>query len=245
MWGRNIRVWLKGAVWSSLLGELLEPILYLVFLGTGIGAFIPEMEGATYLEYVAPGLLVMGAMWSSSFENTYGSFTRMDRQKTYSAIVVTPVTMEEVVAGDILWGATKGLVAGAMMILVSGVLGIAQFPVALLCLPLSLLIGLVFASMALTVTALANNYEFFAYYFTVVLTPMFFISGTWFPVSTLPGLAQPLSETLPMTQAVTAARLLMAGRLDFEILPCLAWLFLYLFVFFTISVNLVRRRLIR
>ncbi len=67
VWGRNIRVWLKGAVWSSLLGELLEPILYLVFLGTGIGAFIPEMEGATYLEYVAPGLLVMGAMWSSSF----------------------------------------------------------------------------------------------------------------------------------------------------------------------------------
>ncbi len=245
VWRRNGRVWLKGAVWSSLLGELFEPILYLYGLGYGLGGFIPQIEGQSYLAYVAPGLLVMGALWGASFENTYGSFTRMERQKIYAAIIVTPVTLEEVVAGEIFWGATKASVGGFMMLAVAAVMGLGVFPQALLCLPLAFFAGLVFASMALAVTAFSHNYEFFAYYFNVILMPLFFLSGTWFPVDTLPQALQWAAEVSPLTHAVRMSRALLGGDLGPGLLPSLAWLALYGFVFFTLSANLIRRRLIQ
>lgn len=244
VWRRNVRVWLKGAVWSSVFGDILEPAIWLTGLGYGLGAFINQINGTSYIAFVAPGLLCMGAMWSASFENTYGSFTRMDRQKTYSAIMVTPVSIQEVVAGDILWGATKGTLSGAMMLLVASALGLTDLPQALWCLPLAGLLALVFASISLTLTALSNSYDFFTYYFTIGLTPLIIVSGVWFPQDGLPEALRFVAEGLPLTHAVRIARAAMSGTLTPTLLPSVFWLLLYLFVFFTFAVNLVRKRLI-
>lgn len=244
VWGRHLRVWLKGAVWSGVLGDLAEPIIYLFGLGYGLGAFVQQINGQSYIEYVAPGLLAMGVMWSASFENTYGSFTRMQRQKTFSAIMMTPVTLEEVVAGDILFGATKSVVGSVMMLLVLGFMDLAVFPSALWVIPLAGLIGLAHAAIALTVTALSPSYDFFTYYFTIILTPVLLLSGAWFPIEQMPGAFQSVAEVLPLTHAVRASRILVQGGEPGGLWASLLWLALYALVFFTLSANLIRRRLI-
>ena len=244
VWRRHLRVWSKAAIWSSVLGELAEPIIWLFGLGFGLGAFIPEIEGSNYLQYVAPGVLAMGVTWTASFENTYGSFTRLERQKTYSAVMLTPVTLEEVVAADLLFGATKAALGGTMMLLVLGTMGLAVFPSALWVIPLAALIGFTHGSISLTVTALSPSYDFFTYYFTLFLTPLMILSGVWFPVDSLPPFLAAVSEVLPLTHGVRAARVVITGGNFATLLPSLLWLCLYSLVFFTLSANLIRRRLI-
>ena len=244
VWARHLRVWLKGAVWSGVFGDLIEPVIYLFGLGYGLGAFVSEINGQSYIQYVAPGLLAMGVMWSASFENTYGSFTRMERQKTFSAIMMTPVSLEEVVAGELLFGATKSLVGSLMMLIVLGAMGLADFPGALWVIPLAALIGLSHAAIALTVTALSPSYDFFTYYFTIILTPVLLLSGAWFPVEQMHPLLQQASEILPLTHAVRAARIVLGGAPGTALFPSLLVLCLHTLFFFTLSANLIRRRLI-
>lgn len=245
VWRRNAEVWRHGAIWSNLMGDLFEPIIYLFGLGFGLGAFVEDINGTSYIQYIAPGLLAMGVMWGSSFECTYAAFTRMDRQKTYQAIMVTPVNIEEVIAGDILWGATKSTISAAMVLLVATVMGLATYPTALLTLPVAFVAGITFSAMALTATALAPNYDFFTYYFTILLTPLLLISEAWYPVSGLPHVVQVAADLSPLTHAVRPVRAFMTGEPDRHVLASLMVLLGYAILFAFLSMNLVRRRLVQ
>ena len=107
VWRRNADVFVK-TIGVNFLPSLLEPIFYLLAFGFGLGGFIPEINGQPYLNFIAPALVAISLMNGSFFECTYGSFVRMYYQKTFDAIVATPVSVEEVVAGELLWGATRG-----------------------------------------------------------------------------------------------------------------------------------------
>ncbi|MCW5830434.1 MAG: ABC transporter permease [Deltaproteobacteria bacterium] len=245
VWNRNRIVWMQGAWLSTVFGELFEPILYIFAFGYGLGSMIPEMGGMSYIHFIVPGALGLSIMYSSSFECTYGSFTRMSRQKTYEAVMLTPVALEEVVAGDIFWGATKGLIGGFFVVCVVSVAGLAQSPYLVLAMPASFLVGLTFAAMAQLVTALAPNYDFFTYYFTVVLTPMWLLSGAFFPVETLGPFWTGVAGFQPLFHAVTVFRELAAGRVHPGLLHHVAWLLLYAYVAFALSINLIKRRIVK
>lgn len=245
VWRRNLIVWRHGAMWSSLFGDLAEPILYLFGLGYGFGFFVEKMDGVDYMQFVAPGVLAMGAMWSASFELTYGAFTRLDRQKTYQAIMVTPVDVEDVVAGDIIWGATKASIGGAMVLVVTASIGVAQFPWALGCLGTAFLAGWAFGAISLTFTAVARNYDFFTYYFTLGLTPIVLLSEAWYPLDGFPVGVQVAAHFSPLTHAVRASRMLMSGRLEPLLGLHLAVLTIYGLVFSLAAIVLIRRRLVR
>ena len=244
VWRRNATVWRYGAMWSSLLGDLFEPILYLYGLGYGLGFFVNEVHGMDYPTFIAPGLLAMGAMWSASFENTYAALTRMMKQKTYEAVMVTPVNPEEIVAGDILWAATKSGIGAVMMLLVVTVMGLASFPTALLCIPQAFLTGLAFGALSMVITAVAPNYDFFMYYFTILLTPMLLFSGAWYPLDGLPEALQVLAEVLPLTHAVRPMRAFMTGSAGIEAWWSVGVLAAYTVLFAIIAMGLVRRRLV-
>ena len=243
VWYRDIKVWTKFYK-ASILGNLGEPLLYLLAMGWGLGRMVGTVDGIPYIEFLAPGLICSAAMYAATFECTFGSFTRMTRQNTYDAILATPVSLEDIVAGEILWGATKGFLSGTAMILVMSLFGLVKSFWALLALGLAFLIGLLFASLSMIVTARAPSYDFFSYYFTLAIAPMFLFSGIFFPVTNLPGWAQTFAWFLPLTHGVSASRALFAGRMGWVTAVDLLWLVVFFAIAFVIALRSIRKRLI-
>ena len=166
IWRRHWLVWRKVAA-PSILGHLADPVIYMLGLGYGLGSLLPQIGGMPYITFLAAGTLCYSAMNSASFEALYSGFSRMHEQRTWEAILNTPVTLDDVVLAEILWAATKSLMSGAAVLAVIWLLGLSHAPLSLWMIPLSLLIGLTFASVGLIITALAPAYDFFMYYFTV------------------------------------------------------------------------------
>ncbi len=243
VWYRDAKVWTKFYK-ASILGNLGEPLLYLLAMGWGLGRLVGTVDGVPYIEFLAPGLVCSTAMYAATFECTFGSFTRMTRQKTYDGILATPVSLEDIIAGEILWGATKGMLSGAAMLLVMAFFGLVTSIWSVFSLGLVFLIGLLFASLSMIVTARAPSYDFFSYYFTLAIAPMFLFSGIFFPVGNLPGWAQTVAWLLPLTHGVSASRALFAGEVGWGIAGDLLWLAMFFTVTFVIALWSIRKRLI-
>ena len=244
IWRRQWLVWRKVAV-PAILGHLADPVIYMLGLGYGLGSLLPEMGGTSYIAFLAAGTLCYSSMNSASFESLYGAFARMHEQRTWEAIMNTPVTLDDIVLSEILWSATKSLMSGVAVLIVIWILGLTNSLMSLWMIPLVLLIGLTFAAVGLIMTALAPAYDFFMYYFTLVITPMMLLCGVFFPVSQLPEVLQALAAALPLTHAVDLARPLMNGAVPAQAMMHIGVLLTYALVGFYISLVLFRRRLSR
>lgn len=244
IWRRHWLVWRKVAV-PAILGHLADPVIYMLGLGYGLGSLLPEMGGTSYIAFLAAGTLCYSAMNSASFESLYGAFARMHEQRTWEAIMNTPVTLDDVVLSEILWSATKSLMSGVAVLIVIWILGLSDSLMSLWMIPLVLLIGLTFAAVGLIITALAPAYDFFMYYFTLVITPMMLLCGVFFPVSQLPEALQALAAVLPLKHAVDLARPLMNGAVPAQAMLHISVLLGYALAGFYISLVLFRRRLSR
>ncbi|GAB4116482.1 MAG: ABC transporter permease [Sideroxydans sp.] len=244
IWRRHWLVWRKVAA-PSILGHLADPVIYMLGLGYGLGSLLPEMGGMPYINFLAAGTLCYSAMNSASFEALYSGFSRMHEQRTWEAILNTPVTLDDVVLAEMLWAASKALMSGAAVLLVIWLLSLSHAPLSLWMIPLSLLIGLTFSAIGLIITALAPAYDFFMYYFTLVITPMMLLCGVFFPVTQLPPGLQMLAGGLPLTHAVELARPLMSGSVPPQALLHIAVLLGYAAFGFYLSLVLFRRRLSR
>jgi lipooligosaccharide transport system permease protein len=243
VWRRNTLVW-RRLMGASLLINFGEPFLYLLGLGYGLGLFIGEMMNMPYLTFLASGILASSAMNSATFEAMYSVYTRMIPQRTYDAILATPVSIQDILAGELLWCATKSVIAGSGILAVAALLGAVSDWRALWVLPLLFLIGLAFAGPALVMTAFARGYDFFNYYMTLLVTPMFILSGVFYPVSSLPAALQTAVQFLPLTHAVDLIRPLIAGLPVTDVPLHLAVLAGYALVGYVVAVALVRRRLL-
>lgn len=244
IWRRHWLVWRKVAA-PSILGHLADPVIYMLGLGYGLGSLLPQVDGMPYITFLAAGTLCYSAMNSASFEALYSGFSRMHEQRTWEAILNTPLTLDDIVAAEILWAATKSLMSGVTVLLVIWLLGLSHSPLTLWMIPLSFLVGLAFAAIGLIITALAPSYDFFMYYFTLVITPMLLLCGVFFPVAQLPQGLQMLAAALPLTHAVELARSLMSGHLPPQMLLNVSVLLAYTLAGLYISSVLFRRRLLR
>jgi len=242
IWRRHMLVWKKVAA-TSILGHIADPMIYLLGLGYGLGGLLPQMGGTSYLTFLAAGTICYSTMNSASFEALYSGFARMHDQRTWEAIMNTPVTLDDIVLAEILWAASKSMLSGAAVLVVVYLLGLSHFALSLWLVPLALLVGLCFAALGLIMTALAPSYDFFMYYFTLMVTPMMLLSGVFFPVTQLPPLWQTVSALLPLTQAVDIARPLMVGNVPPNSLLHVAVLLGYMLCGFYVSLVLFRRRL--
>ncbi len=246
VWRRDMESWRKYYK-ASLVGALGEPILSLLAIGYGLGRFVDmELPGQTigYAQFLAPGILASAAMNAASFEATFGSFTRMTEQKTYDAILATPIGIREIVAGDALWAASKATLSGTAVLLVATAAGLVTSAWAVVLPFVALVIGLVFAAMGLVVSSRAHAYDFFTYYFTLVISVMYFFSGIFFPLASLPWWAQAIAWCLPLTHAVALSRACVAGTVGVATIAHLAVLLAVLAVSYGLAVRWVGRRLI-
>ncbi len=244
VWMRNRDAYFK-TFRVNFLPPLLEPLLYLFALGFGLGTFVQDIQGVPYVVYIAPALVAITTMYNAFFECSYNSFVRMYYEKTFDAIISTPVNLDEVVAGEIAWGATKAMINALLVLAVVAAFGLAHWPHSLLVIPLSLLGGFVFAALALLFTAVVPTIDSFNYPFYLFITPMFLFSGTFFPLEVLPGPLQKLAwALLPLTHVVYTFRTLMFGHLHWGLLWSALWMMAVGTLAFYLSAVLMRRRLI-
>src|SRR5688572_12836685 len=244
VWRRNRLVWTKLAI-PSMLGNLADPMLYMLGLGYGLGAMMPDVVGMPYIAFLASGTVCSSTMMSASFESMYSSFSRMHVQRTWDAIMNAPVMLDDVVFGEAVWAASKAFLSGGAVLIVAAALGLAESPLALWVLPVVFITGLAFAGMGLIMTSLSPSYDFFMYYFTLVITPMMLICGVFFPIEQLPAWLQAAAQVLPLTHAVSIARPIMNGVVPSSVLLHIAVLCAYAAVGFYAALVLTRRRLLK
>ncbi|MDD5757643.1 MAG: ABC transporter permease [Desulfobulbaceae bacterium] len=241
---RNARVWWKYKI-PSLVGNLGQPLLFLLAFGLGLGQQIETIAGLTYLQFIAPGLACSAVMYSASFEATYGSYTRLSTQSTFEGILMTPITVEELAFGEVLWGALKGLLSGLVMIAVMPLFGLWPSPWVACLPPLLFVAGILFAALGLIMTALATNYDFFNYFVSLIITPLFLFSGIFFAVENLPRATMTVVKIMPLTPVVDLARMFCYGTVKSGWLMQIVILVLLAAGASWLAAVLLRRRLIK
>jgi len=244
VWRRNLLVWRKLAA-PSLLGNLADPLIYVLGLGYGLGSMLPQVGGVPYIAFLAAGMVCSSTMNSATFEAMYSAFSRMHVQRTWDAIMMAPLDLDDVVLAELVWAATKSVLSGAAILAVVWLLGLTHSLLSLWVLALVPLVGVAFGALALVITAMARSYDFFMYYFTLIITPMSLLCGVFFPIDQLPAAFQAVAAFLPLTHAVAIARPLLLGEIPGQLALHALVLLAYAAAGFYAAAVLFRRRLLK
>lgn len=234
------RVWKVAFTWF-----FVEPAFVLLAMGMGVGRLIGTLPGhGSYAAFVTPGIVVGMGMFHAIFECAWGAFQRI-QQHVMETMLTTPTTLVELAAGEVLWGATRALISTVAiggLAVVLGWLPLAGFPGVLLT---SAFVGLEFGAVGLCFAAGASTLPTLTLVFTVVATPLFFFSGSFFPIDVLPAFLQPVAWLAPLTPGVQLARAFAQGGLDAGSLASVAYQLFLSAAFFPLAVVLLRRRLVK
>jgi lipooligosaccharide transport system permease protein len=241
---RNYKVWRKTMI-ASLVTHLADPLIWLIGLGFGLGSLLPSVGGLSYLAFFGSGMVCYSAMNSASFEALWSAFTRLKMQRTWESILNAPMTVTDVVIGEWLSAALKGVLSGFAILLVMSALGLIKTWSTLWVLPVIMLTALAFASCALVVTALARSYDLFNFYFNLVIMPMMLISGVFFPAEQLPRAVRVVAQVFPLVHATALARGFVARAPLDHIAVHISIIVLYGAIGFFVANELLRRRLTR
>jgi lipooligosaccharide transport system permease protein len=205
VWYRHFRTYTKDIV-SNGFPPFMEPLIFLAGMGLGMARYVPNFVGMSYLQFLATGLVMTSAMFTASFECTFGTFIRLEFDKTYDGMLAAPLSVADVVVGEAIWAGTKGAFFSFAVLVIISAFGIVSFFAALLTPVVGFLTGFLFAAIALLVTSFVKNINQFNFFFTGLLSPMFMFCGTIFPVANLPKFLQIVAEFLPLTHPVRLGR---------------------------------------
>jgi lipooligosaccharide transport system permease protein len=243
VWQRNFAMYRR--TWKlTILPNFFEPLLYLVSIGVGVGAYVADMGGVSYAAFIAPGLVAVAAMNGASFEVTYNAFVRLNFESTYASMLTTPIQPEDVLAGEILFAVTRATLYGACFFVVIAAWGLAPLPAALLALPALPLTGLLFAALGIVFALRVPSIELFSFYFTLFLTPLFLFSDVFFPLKErLSGGWLVLAEALPLLHPVRLVRAAFRGEASLVLLWDVAYVLVLSALLLWIAARVTRRRL--
>jgi lipooligosaccharide transport system permease protein len=223
VWRLNAVMYKKTLKWN-ILPNFFEPVLYLFSIGIGVGAYISEIGGTSYIAFLAPGLVCVAAMNGASFEVTYNIYVRLVFEKTYDAMLTTPIEPDDVLAGEVLWAVTRAGVYGGCFFIVLMLFGLAPLPSSLWVIFVIPITGLLFAAIGMVFSLRIPNIDMFSFYFTLFLTPLFLFSDVFFPLKER--LAGPwlwVAEVLPLLHPVRLARASFNGEFSVTVLWDLAY----------------------
>jgi len=244
VWRRDSKTFMKTYK-TNFIPPLLEPILYLLAFGFGLGGFVVLSGGVSYVKFIAPALVAISMMTAAFFECTFGSFVRMYYQKTFDAIIATPVDIDEVIMGELLWGATKSTIYTVIVLGVITAFGLATYPLVLLVIPFSFLAELLFSGLGMMFTAVSPNIDTLSYPTSLYITPMMLISGTFFPLSAMPvGIQQFAWVFVPLVHVTNITREMTYGHLGSDLILSFVWILIGTALVVVLAINMMRRRLI-
>lgn len=242
VWQRHWTVYTK-LYKSSFALNFAEPALYLVAMGFGLGAFVPEIHGQPYIRYIAPGIIASSSVFAAVYECTYGTYIRMTFQKTFDAILATPVNLDDLVAGELIWGATKSVIFGATITIVVALFGLVDSPLIILAIPFVFLGGLIFAQLSVMFAAVVPGIDSFSYFYTLFMTPLFLFSGIFFPLDTMPPVVAKIAFFTPLYHLVNVCRALSAGAC-MDALTGAVWIGIMVALLWPFPFKLMRKRVI-
>jgi lipooligosaccharide transport system permease protein len=244
VWQRNrdvyLRLWKAEVVWPAV-----EPLVTLAALGIGLGSLVTLESGQEYVDFIGPGMLAVWPMWASAGECGWGSFFRMENQRTFEAVIATPVSVDDVVTGEIMWGASRGLISAVYVLGLVAAFGAVGSALAILALPLAVLAGLMFAAISLAYTSVARSVSSLNYFFGAFVTPQFWLAGVFFPLDRLPEWGQKAAWWIPATHAVNVYRGLTDGQVRWSYLEDIGWMAVVFLLFYALALYGLRRRLIK
>jgi lipooligosaccharide transport system permease protein len=242
VWQRNRDVFFR--LWHFEMPiSFIEPVLILLAFGLGLGAFMGEINGELYINFIAPGMVAAYAMFGASNECSYSAFLRMVHQHTYDAIMATPVNVEDITAGEIFWGATRAMLTASIVLLVAAAFQLGVSPWAVLILPVTFIEGVMFAAVSLFYTSIVPSIYAFNFFFTLIINPLFLLSGVFFPLDTFPRVLQDASWYTPLRPPVEIVRGLFKGEMPEHLGLAIGVIAAYIVVFFSITLVTMRRRL--
>src|SRR4030066_571636 len=243
VWQRHFSVYTK-LYKSSIALNFVEPVVYLAALGFGLGAFVKEIDGVPYIKFIAPGMIASSAMFAAIYECTYSTYVRMTYQKTFDAILATPVNIDDLVAGELIWGASKSVLYGTIIILVISLFGLVDSPLIILAIPFLFICGLIFSEISMIFAAIVPGIDSFNYFYTLLMTPIFLFSGIFFPLNTLPPVVSKIAFFTPLYHLVNICRSLASGALS-RITGDIIWIFAVVILLAPCSFRLMRKRVIK
>ncbi len=243
VWQRHAKVYTK-LYKSSIALNFVEPVLYLAALGLGLGAYVKEINGVPYINFIAPGIIASSSMFAATYECSYGTYVRMAYQKTFDAILATPVNADDLIAGEMMWGATKSMLYGTIIMLVISAFGLVGSPLLALAVPLLFLTGLIFAEISLIFVAIVPGIDSFNYFYTLLMTPMFLFSGIFFPIETLPSSVSKIAFLTPLYHLVNICRSFASGS-PLNALWDIVWIFAVVLLLAPATFGLMNKRLVK
>ncbi len=237
---RNARIFRRSL--TAVLASLVEPTMYLLSVGFGVGALVGRVAGVEvrYAAYVAPAILATAAMNAAFNQTSFAVFSRMRNERSYDAIVPTPLSVADIALGEVISAVFWGLFAAVGFVLVMALLGLIVSPGVLLAIPGALLVGFAFAAGGLAVTTYLRDWSDFQL-IQLVMLPMFLFATTFYPVSVYPGWLRPLVELLPLYQSIQLLREPSLGVFNWGVLAAAG----YLMLFGALALALATRRLTR
>ena len=248
VWQRSRDVMMRR--WKTeILGITVEPFVVILALGLGLGQFVELDSGEEYVQFLAPGLLALFPMFAAVFECAWGSYVRLEMQGTYTAILATPAGVDDVITGEVLWGTTRSMINAVyillVMLILSPWLDMVQSPLAIFVIPFAVLPGVLFSCISICFASVARAMSQFSYFFNLVINPMFWFGGAFFPFAELPDWAQTLGWFIPLTHIVEPYRGLLTGDLQWSHLGDLAWVAVATAFFYWLAIVSMRRRLVQ
>ena len=244
VWYRHMRVYTQN-IFSNGLPPFLEPLIFLAGIGLGLGKYITQsMEGLAYLEFLGTGLLVTTAMFTSAFECSFGTFIRLEFEKVYDGMLAAPITVNNLIIGEIIWAGTKGFFFSFAVLCILTIFRVIPLPYSLLAPFVGFITGVMFATLSLLVTSFVKTINHFNFYFTGLLSPMFFFSGAIFPTSSLPLPIQPIVELVPLTHSVRLVRAVCTGHYNPGRLLDLLYIAVFIAVVGFFAIRRLRKRLV-
>lgn len=244
LWQRNATIYIRSYK-AIIIPNFFEPFFYLVAMGVGLGAYLSHIQGIRYIDYIAPGLVATAAMYGASFEVTYNCFVKLHFGKIYDAIAATPLSPEDIAVGELLWATTRSLLYGTVFLIIAAMFGVVHTPLVLAAPVAIALIGMLFALIGLTFTALVPKIDFFSFYWTMFMTPMFLFAGIFFPLTRLPDWVQGLAWFVPLHQAVDLMRAVVLTGDVADAVGAAAWIAVVDAALFLVPLRLLRRRLVQ
>ncbi len=243
VWQRNFTVYTK-LYKSSFALNFVEPVLYLTAMGLGLGAFVKQIDGVPYIQFIAPGIIASSSMFAAIYECTYGTYVRMTYQKTFDAILATPVNIYDLIAGELIWGATKSIIYGTTIIIVISLFGLVKSPFIILVIPFLFITGIIFAEISIIFVAIVPGIDSFNYFYTLFMTPMFLFSGIFFPLENLPSIVQKIAFFTPLYHLVNVCRGFASGNIQC-CLRDIIWIFVVVIILAPYPFRLMKRRIIK
>lgn len=244
VWYRHMRVYTKNLL-SNGFPPFLEPLIFLTGVGLGLGGYITEtIEGVKYIEYLGTGLLVTTAMFTSAFECSFGTFVRLEFEKVYDGMLAAPMTVNNLIVGEMIWAGTKGFFFTFAVLCILSVFKIVVLPYGLLAPFIGFMTGLMFASISLLVTSYVKTINHFNFYFTGFISPMFFFSGVVFPIGNLPGFIRPVAELIPLTHSVRLVRAVCTNNYQPVLLLDILYIVLFIAIVGYFAIHRLKKRLV-